>query len=42
LSPKKLYEATGNAVKELLKIANMMYKAMETSENIHEDEDMGA
>jgi clusterin-associated protein 1 len=28
LNPKKLYEASGYAVKELLKIATMMYKAM--------------
>lgn len=41
MSPKKLYEATGFAVKELLKIATMMYKAMQSSENIQEEEDMG-
>ena len=41
LNPKKLYEASGYAVKELLKIATMMYKAMQSSENMLEDEDMG-
>jgi clusterin-associated protein 1 len=41
LNPKKLYEATGQAVKELLKIATMMYKAMQSSENLAEEEDMG-
>ena len=42
MSPKKLYEATGSAVKELLKVATMMYKAMQSSENIQEEEEMGA
>jgi len=28
LNPKKLYEAQGYAVKEMLKIAQMMWKAM--------------
>ncbi len=37
LNPKKLYEATGFAVKEMLKVASMMHKAMKTS-NIDEDE----
>jgi clusterin-associated protein 1 len=41
LNPKKLYEATGYAVKELLKIATMMYKAMQSSENLADEEDMG-
>ena len=41
LNPKKLYEATGYAVKELLKIASMMNKAMKSSVNIAEEEDMG-
>lgn len=41
LNPKKLYEATGYAVKELLKIATMMYKAMQSSGNIMEEEEMG-
>jgi len=36
-----LYEATGYAVKELLKIATMMYKAMQSSGNIMEEEEMG-
>lgn len=39
MNPKKLYEATGYAVKEMLKIASMMYKAMQSSENILEEED---
>ena len=42
MSPKKLYEATGSAVKELLKVATMMYKAMQSSENIQDEEDMGS
>ena len=41
LNPKKLYEAQGHAVKEMLKIAQMMYKAMQSSENLAEEEDMG-
>ena len=41
LNPKKIYEASGYAVKELLKIATMMYKAMQSSENAYEDEEMG-
>ena len=41
LNPKKLYEATGYAVKEILKIAYMMNKAMKSSVNIAEEEDMG-
>ena len=39
MNPKRLYEATGYSVKELLKIANMMNKAMVFSENIINDED---
>ncbi len=31
LNPKKLYEASGHAVKEMLKIATMMDKAMKSS-----------
>jgi Clusterin-associated protein-1 len=31
LNPKKLYEAQGYAVKEMLKIAQMMWKAMQSS-----------
>ena len=42
MKPKMLYEASGNAVKELLKIATMMYKAMQSSQNIGDDEDLGA
>jgi len=41
LNPKKLYEASGYAVKELLKVATMMYKAMQSSENFMEEEDVG-
>ena len=40
LNPKKLYEAQGYAVKEMLKIAQMMYKAMQSS-SIGEDEEAG-
>ena len=36
-----MYEATGSAVKELLKIATMMYKAMQSSESLVEDEEIG-
>lgn len=38
LNPKKLYEAQGYAVKEMLKIAQMMYKAMQSSSGVDEDE----
>ena len=38
LSPKKLYEAQGHAVKEMLKIATMMYKAHQSTENIDDDD----
>ena len=38
LNPKKLYEAQGHAVKEMLKIATMMNSAMQSSENIDDDE----
>ena len=34
LNPKKLYEASSDAVKEMLKIATMMHKAMISSENM--------
>ncbi len=37
LNPKKLYEASGFAVKEMLKIATMMHKAMKTS-SVDDDE----
>lgn len=40
LNPKKLYEAGGYAVKELLKIAEMMYKAMQSSDKLLEEEEM--
>lgn len=42
LNPKKLYEASGYAVKELLKIATMMSKAMKYSENIFEEDESSA
>lgn len=38
LNPKKLYEAQGQAVKEMLKIATMMNKAMQSTETIDEDD----
>lgn len=38
LNPKKLYEAQGHAVKEMLKIAQMMYKAMQSTEQMDDDE----
>lgn len=38
LNPKRLYEAQGHAVKEMLKIATMMYKAMKSSENFDDDD----
>jgi clusterin-associated protein 1 len=40
LNPKKLYEATGTAVKEMNKIATMMYKAMQSSNSMMDDDDM--
>lgn len=38
LNPKKLYESQGYAVKEMLKIAQMMYKAMQSSSGGDDDE----
>ena len=38
LNAKKLYEAQGHAVKEMLKVASMMYKAMQSSEVYEEDD----
>lgn len=38
LNPKKLYEASGHAVKEMLKIAQMMNKAMQSSDVLDEDD----
>lgn len=38
LNPKKLYEAQGFAVKEMLKVASMMYKAMQSSDSVEDDE----
>ena len=37
LNQKKLYEAQGFAVKEMLKIAQMMTKAMQSSDVIDDD-----
>lgn len=42
LNPKKLYEAQGFAVKEMLKIASMMYKAMQSSNTLDDDEASGS
>jgi clusterin-associated protein 1 len=42
LNPKKLYEAQGYAVKEMLKIAQMMYKAMQSSNGSGDDDESGA
>jgi len=43
LNPKKLYEANGYAVKELLKVSTMMYKAMQSSGDMcAEEDDIGA
>lgn len=39
LNPKKLYEASGYAVKEMLKISSMMHKAMTTSAGVMEDDE---
>lgn len=39
LNPKKLYEASGFAVKELLKVSTMMYKAMESSAGLMEEDE---
>jgi len=39
LNPKRLYQADGYAVKEMLKIASMLNKAMKISAK--EEEDMG-
>ena len=41
LNAKRLYEAGGLAVKEMLKIATMMNKAMQSSESVFDDDDMG-
>ena len=38
LNAKRLYEAQGHAVKEMLKVAQMMYKAMQSTETYDEDE----
>jgi clusterin-associated protein 1 len=40
LNPKKLYEAQGFAVKEMLKIAQMMTKAMQSSDVIDDDDNV--
>ena len=41
MSPKKLYEASLASVKEMLKIATMMNKAMKSSESLVHEEDVG-
>ena len=41
LNPKKLYEASGYAVKELLKVATMMNKAMQSSEGMMAEDEVG-
>jgi len=38
LNPKRLYEAQGLAVKEMLKVGTMMYKAMKVQEIFDDDE----
>ena len=38
MNAKRLYEAQGYAVKEMLKISSMMYKAMQSSEVYEEDD----
>jgi clusterin-associated protein 1 len=38
LNAKRLYEAQGHAVKEMLKVAQMMYKAMQSTEVYDDDE----
>jgi len=38
LNAKRLYEAQGHAVKEMLKVAQMMYKAMQSTETYDDDE----
>lgn len=40
MHPKKLYEANENAVKELLKLATMMNKAMESSRDLNADDEV--
>lgn len=42
LNPKKLYESQGYAVKEMLKIAQMMYKAMQSSNAVGDEDEAGA
>ena len=42
MNPKKLYEAQGFAVKEMLKIATMMNKAMQSSNQVEDDESGGS
>ena len=42
LNPKKLYESQGYAVKEMLKIAQMMYKAMQSSAGGFDEDGAGS
>ena len=39
LNTKKLYQADGHAVKEILKVMTPLYKALRASENKELDED---
>ena len=41
MNPKRLYEAQGYAVKEMLKVAQMMYKAMQSSAGAEDEESAG-
>lgn len=42
LNPKKIYESQGYAVKEMLKIAQMMYKAMQSSSGVNAEDEEAA
>jgi len=42
MNPKRLYEAQGYAVKEMLKVAQMMYKAMQSSTGAEDEEGAGS
>ena len=41
MNPTRLYEAQGYAVKEMLKVAQMMYKAMQSSAGAEDEESAG-
>jgi len=41
LNPKKLYQSDGYAVKELIKVAGVLYSAMKTNTGSRDDEDGG-